>query len=409
MRYGARLYIFRMIYRGIVLNPQSSTKCDFYTDGCVVVKNKRIFDVGNFAQIAKKFKGEKIINTNSVIIPVFTDIHLHWVQNRVKGSFGGTLLPWLKNHIWPEEAKFADKKYTDLMVGKFYRELLANGTKNAVIYSSIHKYATEKAISEGKKFGNFMIGNVLMDQNSPKHLEMETNEEIKLVKFLAKKYREKYVITPRFAPTCSMRLMKNVAKIAQKYGCFIQTHLSESKSEIAWVKALFPDQKSYTNVYYEAGLLGGKTILGHCVHLSEKELKILKKTKINIAHCPTSNIALKSGRMPVEKILKYKIPFALATDIGAGPKLSMLDVMKAYLKIHKSKLVTPVDALYRATLAGAEIMGIDHLHGNLNRGKKAEFLMIGKNLIELSGERLSVDGVIRRLVAANSLKIKMHG
>lgn len=373
------------------------------------MRDGKIICIGEFIKIQKKYLKEKIVDTKSVIIPAFTDIHLHWVQNRVKGTFGGTLLPWLKKHIWPEESKFANKKYTDKMAAKFFKELAENGTRNAIIYSSIHKYSTEKAIIDGKKNGNFIIGNVLMDQNSPDYLIVSTKEEIKLVESLAKKYKNAYAITPRFAPTCSMELMKKVASIAKRYGCFIQTHLSENKDELSWVKALFPVQKNYTDVYYKADLLGKRTILGHCIHLSDDELKILQKTGSKIAHCPTSNIALKSGIMPIAKILKYKIPFALATDIGAGPKLSMIDVMKAYLKVHKSKSVTAIDALYRATLAGTEIMEISKNHGNLNKEKCAEFVTIPKKDLKLSSvKNISADKIIRTLINLQNLKIKMH-
>lgn len=398
-----------MIYRGLILNPQNSKKCYLYADGGLVVRDKKVIDVGDFSKVKKKYSSEKIIDTKSVIIPAFTDIHLHWVQNRVKGSFSGTLLPWLKKHIWPEESKFENKKYTDKMAKQFFKELAQNGTRNAIIYSSIHKYSTEKSIQDGKKNGNFIIGNVLMDQNSPDYLTVSTKDSLKLVEALAKKYGKSYAITPRFAPTCSMELMKKVAAIAKKYSCFIQTHLSENKSELSWVQALFPVQKNYTDVYFKAGLLGKRTVLGHCIHLSNDELKILKKTGSKIAHCPTSNIALKSGTMPIEKVLKYKIPFALATDIGAGPKLSMIDVMKAYLKVHKSKSVTAVDALYRATLSGAEIMEISKNYGNLNKGKFAEFVIIPKKDLKFArGETLSADKIIRKITTLNNLKVKMY-
>lgn len=363
------------LLRGTILNPKSAKKCDFYRDGGLFIENEKIVDIGEFRNLEKKYKNVKVVNTKGVILPAFTDIHLHWVQNRVKGSFGGALLPWLKDHIWPEEAKFKDGKYAKKMANVFYKELLENGTKNAVIYSSVHKEATEIAIEMGLSKGNFIIGNVLMDQNSPDYLQMSTEEEIKIVKYFAKKYGPKYAITPRFAPTCSMELMKEVSKIAKEYGCFVQTHLSENLDEIAWVKQLFPEQKSYTEVYEKAGLLGKRTILGHCIHLSDKEYEILAKTGTKVAHCPTSNIALGSGTMNVKKMNEYKIPFALATDIGAGPKLSMIDVMESYIKVHKGS-VTVVDALYRATLAGAEIMGISKMTGNLDIGKNANVFIV---------------------------------
>jgi guanine deaminase len=383
-----------MILRGEIINPQNSKKYNFYKDGGLFISNGKVKDIGNFVSIKRKYKDEKIIETDGTILPGFCDVHLHWVQNRVKGNFSGNeLLPWLKKYIWKEEAKFKDKKYTEKMLEIFYKELDTNGIKHGMIYSSVHEHAAEMAIEEGIKCGDFFIGNVLMNQNSPKDLQIDTDEEIKIVEKLAKKYGRYYVVTPRFAPTCSMKLMKKIAEIAKKYGCLIQTHLAENKDEIAWVEELFPEQKSYTEIYEEAGLLGKKTILGHAIHLSDKEFKILKKTGTAIAHCPTSNIALNSGRMMVEKLIKYKIPYALGTDIGAGPSLSMLDVMQTYIKVHndarkeqlirglnKDELEIPEitfeDALYRATLAGAEIMGIDKFTGNLNKGKNADFIIV---------------------------------
>lgn len=419
------------IYRGTIINPLSSKKCEFFLDGGLVVSGGKIVDLGEFGKISKKYlqrarlsnskrknnrnDGVRIVVTGGIILPAFTDVHLHWVQNRVKGMFGGKLMTWLKDHIWPEEAKFNNKKYAEKMADEFYKELLKNGTKNAVIYSSVHKEATEIAIKKGLKHGNFIIGNVLMDTNSPANLQMNTGNEIKLVEYFAKKYGSKsahgckYAITPRFAPTCTMDLMKKVSAIAKKYDCFVQTHLSENLEELALVSRLFSEQKSYTGVYKKAGLLGRKTILGHCIHITDKEWKILKKSGAWVAHCPTSNTALNSGRMPVEKLLKYKIPYALATDIGASPHLSMIDVMREYVRVHQAQSlrelspaprITAVDALYRATLAGAQLMQIDKNHGNLSKGKAAEFVII-KNLVVGSsgktGAGVKSAGVVARL------------
>ena len=440
------------IYRGTIINPLNSKKCEFFVDGGLVVDSGsdlgmsgvgwsggasgsgssgagrgtnssgasadscgKIVEIGDFKKIFKKYArrselsakkpekklgknhivGDVVVDTGGVILPAFTDVHLHWVQNRVKGSFHEVILHWLRDHIWPEEAKFKNTKYAEKMVDGFYKELLKNGTKNAMIYSSVHKEATEIAIKKGLKFGNFIIGNVLMDQHSPANLQMTTKDEIKLVEYFAKKYGKKYAVTPRFAPTCSMTLMKKVAQMAKKHGCYVQTHLSEHLAEVHLVQLLFSEQKSYTEVYEKAGLLGEKTILGHCIHMKENEWKILKKSGAAVAHCPTSNMALGSGRMPVEKLLKYKIPYALATDIGAGPHLSMIDVMREYVFVHSkarelSKTmangtnysglripkITAIDALYRATLAGAQLMQIDKNHGNLKKGKSAEFVVI---------------------------------
>ncbi len=366
-----------LLYRGKVFNPQTEKRCDYYPDGGLLVEKNKIKAIGDFKLLNKKCIQKKVFETNGIIIPGLADIHLHWVQNRVKGLYQKELLPWLKNYIWPEEEKYQNPIYAKKMVKIFFEELAKNGTTLGFIYSSVHKKATGMALKASKKRGHFVIGNVLMDQNSPEELKQTEKEAVKISLNLAKKYGDKYALTPRFAPTCSFNLMKKGAEIAKKYNSWIQTHLAENQAEIAWVKELFPQFKSYTEVYLKAGLLGNKTILGHCIHLIKEEWQILKKNKTVIAHCPTSNEALKSGRMPIEKVLKEKIAFALGSDIGAGPYLSMLDVMRSYLDIHKNfEAITPVEALYRATLASAKIMQKEKITGNLNPGKEATFVVL---------------------------------
>lgn len=375
------------LFRGKIISPLSESGCDFFPDGGLVCENEEILECDHFDKLADKYNKAEIIETGGLILPALVDVHVHWVQNQVKGKFGGTLLPWLKEHIWPEEARFSDEKYAEKMAERFFHELRKNGTGSAIVYSSVHQPATEIAIKKGMECGNFVIGNVLMDQNSPEYLQISSEEELKITESLAKKYRGKYAVTPRFAPTCTMNLMKRVAKIAAQYDCVIQTHLSENKDEITWVHDLFPEQKNYTEVYREAGLLGPRTVLGHCIHLSDDEWEVLKKSGSKVAHCPTSNMALESGRMPVEKLREYGIHYALGTDVGAGPKLSMFDVMRAYVEVHEGR-VSAIDALYRASLAGAQIMGTAENSGNLSAGKQADFLVINNDLTGEDAEEI---------------------
>ncbi|MFA5948017.1 MAG: guanine deaminase, partial [Candidatus Gracilibacteria bacterium] len=145
-----------MILRGEIINPQNSKKYNFYKDGGLFISNGKVIDIGNFVSMKRKYKDERIVETDGTILPGFCDVHLHWVQNRVKGSFSGNeLLPWLKKYIWKEESKFKDKKYTEKMLKIFYKELDAIGIKHGMIYSSVHEHAAEMAIEEGIKCGDF--------------------------------------------------------------------------------------------------------------------------------------------------------------------------------------------------------------------------------------------------------------
>ena len=172
--------------------------------------------------------------------------------------------------------------------------------------------------------------------------------------------------------------MKRAAQIAQRHGSFVQSHLAESVDEVAWVHKLFPDFRNYTEIYQRAGLLGPRTILGHCIYLDDDELAMIKAADAAVAHCPTSNEALGNGRMPIERIRHAGIRWALASDLAGGPSLSMLQVMKTFLRVHAAAgfNFSPSGALYRATLAGAEILGLADRCGNLDVGKEANFLLL---------------------------------
>lgn len=363
------------ILRGAILNPQSEDQCDFYPDGGLRIEQGKIHSIGTFKDVAKDAREAVVEVVDGIIGPAFVDLHVHAPQNHVKGQFSGQLLDWLKTSIWPEEAKFSDPAFAEAKARQFYLDMARQGTLLSLVFSTIHAHALTALFRN--EVGDTIAGNVLMDQNSPPDLQQKTGEAIDVTRKMAKKHSLNYAVTPRFAPTCSMELMRAVAQIAQEYKTWIQSHLSENEEEVEWVKRLFPECSSYTEVYHKAGLLGKKTVMAHAIHLSDQELRILKQTGTSIAHCPTSNTALESGTMPIERIKKAGIPFALGSDVGAGPSLSMLHIMQAYFTVHRGKTTT-LDALYRATLAGAEILDRAHKTGNLNPGKKANVVIMKK-------------------------------
>jgi guanine deaminase len=150
-------------------------------------------------------------------------------------------------------------------------------------------------------------------------------------------------------------------------------------------------------------MLGKRSLMGHGIHLSSKELKILSQTKTSVIHCPTSNAPIKelglgSGLFDFRKVERADVRWALGSDIGGGPFLSMFDVMRSFVDQNRRKHVpgaTYVKALYRATLAGAEILGLDRRTGNLDRGKDASFIVIPLNGVKLpDGPELLLKRVI---------------
>lgn len=377
----------KAIYRARIINPQNEDQCDYYDDGGLAVGDDgTVRAIGDFSLVAAGFadRYEVVDQTQDgerpTIIPGLYDLHVHGVQNRVRGQFAGSLMPWLEHDIWPEEARYKDAAFADEQAEIFAADLARQGTTVAAIYSSIHEQALRAIFKHAA--GRVIAGNVIMTEPHPPYLRQEPEEALAMTDRLAREFGPSYAVTPRFAPSCSAEVMAAAARIAQNRGVWTQTHLSENHDgtehdEVELVKRLFPDAASYTDVYARAGLLGRKTIMAHVIHASDAELDMLAQTGTCIAHCPTSNEALESGRMPVERILQYGILYGLGSDVGAGPSLSMLHVMQAYRNTHRDHIdILPAEALYRGTLAGAEILGLDDVTGNLNRGKEATFAVL---------------------------------
>ncbi len=382
-------------YIATILNPQNDNECDFYPQGLLVTettgKTSKIIDVLNLEKGVKKYHS-KISPKNtvdfghSVIMPGFFDMHFHWVQDDVREMPKDSLLGWLEKYTFPTEMKFKDKKYAETKASYFFQKLLKHGTFGGACYSSIHEHAVNAAMKKAQ--GHFVIGNVLMNMNSPEELTQTEDESLSLTKKLIQKYRNKHCFTPRFAITTTPRVMKEGSKLADKAKCFKQTHLSETPQEIEFVLSIyrkipgFEKVKSYTEIYEKTGMLGKNSLMGHGIHLSDKELAILNKTKTSIIHCPTSNAPLKekglgSGLFNFKKVEKSKIRWALGSDIGGGPFLSMFDVMRSF--VEQNKKLTGANytkALFRSTQAGADILGLGKIAGNLNKGKEANFIVV---------------------------------
>ena len=412
-----------MFYKGIFLNPLDDTTCEFYLEGLLVVKQGKIKKLLPYAKGLKKYSS-KMTNSNTtdfghaLVLPGFFDMHFHWVQDDVREMPKDSLLEWLEKYTFPTEMKYAKKPYAEAKAKSFFKKLTANGTIGGACYSSIHENALHAAMNHVK--GEFVIGNVLMNMNSPKELTQTSKESLDLTKKLIKKYGNRHCFTPRFAITTTPEVMKEGSEMADKAKCFKQTHLSETPAEIDFVLSIykkipgFEKVKSYTEIYEKTGMLGKRSLMGHGIHLSDKELTLLHKSKTSVIHCPTSNAPIQdkglgSGLFNFKKIEKAKVSWAMGSDIGGGPFLSMFDVMRSFVEQNKKKKnsgATYTKALYRSTLAGAEILGIDKQAGNFEKNKNANFIVVP---LKKNVKPLNAEDALQKLIAPLRGSRKSYG
>ncbi|MBC8384538.1 MAG: guanine deaminase [Candidatus Cloacimonetes bacterium] len=360
-----------------IMNPVSPQKSEFHKDIFITLDKSKITAISkqNFNTVFDDY-------SNFLCLPGFIDTHVHLSQFNVTGRHSTDLLKWLNKYIFAEEYKSKDEIYARKIAHNFFSASLKSGTTTSVIYTAPFRKACDIAFETAKEIGvRAMIGKTMMDCNSPKFLQENTEKSFSESVELFEKWNLKtplleYIFSPRFAPVCSSDLLKKVGDFANKNNAFIQTHLSENKNEIDWVKKLFPKCSSYTEVYEKHNILGSKTILGHAIHLVDEEFEILKNTDSKIAHCPDSNFFLKSGIFPMEKMKEKKIDFALASDVAAGTSLSMFNVMKMCIYRQDDYKVFPEEAFYYATLAGAKILGKENVIGSLEVGKEADLIFM---------------------------------
>lgn len=258
----------------------------FEEDGAVLVEDGVILASGSFAEVAAGAEaGYAVVDHRPhLILPGFIDAHAHFPQMQVIASYGAELLDWLNNYTFPEETRFSDIQHGRHIARLFFDELLRNGTTTVAAYCSVHKESAEAFFGEALARNMCVVGGkVMMDRNAPAALTDTPQSSYDDTKALIGEWhgrgRLNYAVTPRFAITSSPEQLEMAAALMREFpDLHMQTHLSENHDEIALTAELYPDAPDYTGIYEHYGLLGPKALLGHCIHLSEREADVLSDT-----------------------------------------------------------------------------------------------------------------------------------
>ena len=356
-------------------------------EGAIAIDGEgHILEAGKATSLRKKYQPlQEISHDSSVLLPGFIDTHLHFPQMNQIGCHGESLLGWLDKYIFPEEAKMSQASFAKPFAPLFFKELLANGTTTSLSLSSSDFKTTSFLFEAAEKTGvRAVIGKVSMDRGAPKTLlrdplqdKEETEELIK--NWHGKQNRLFYALTPRFSPSCTPKLLRVLGDLAEKHPSVrIQTHFSENADELKLVKKLFPKAKDYLATYEEFGLLGPRTVLAHCVHSSNAEIKRFSQKEAHVSHCPTSNLFLGSGLFPLKRFSDLGINLSVGTDIGAGTSFSIWHTLGAVYQIQRLQHqdISTSQLFYLATLGGAKALGLEKTLGNFESGKSADIQVI---------------------------------
>lgn len=243
-----------------------------------------------------------------------------------------------------------------------------------------------------------LVGKVNMNRNAPGfYVERSTQESVaETRRYIETVKRRQYqhitpVITPRFAVSCCDDLMTELGKLAAEFNIPVQTHMCETRDEVALIGSLFPEADNYADVYDKAGLLTEKTILGHCIYLTSSEIDLVKERKCAVSHCPNSNLSIRSGLLDARNLIDHNITMGLGTDVSGGYHPSILDAIRvavhvsnahAIIKENGYKPLSVRDAFSLATLGGAKTLSVDKVTGNFEVGKEFDALIIDPSATE---------------------------
>ena len=381
-----------------------------FPDGLLVVREGRILQSGPFPELSPSLPVELGIvdYRGKLIVPGFVDTHVHYAQTDIIASYGERLLTWLEKYTFPAEARFADGEHAAEVAAFFCDELLRNGTTTALAFATVHPVSVDKLFEAAHQRRMRMIaGKVLMDRNCPHTLRDDTDRAHRDTLALIDRWhgldRLGYAITPRFAPTSTARQMKLAGELYSTFsGLHLQSHVAENHDEIAWVAGLYPEARSYLDVYERYRQLGPRTVFAHCIWLDETDRQRMAETGAAMSFCPTSNLFLGSGLFDYALARQVGVRVGIGTDVGGGTSFSMLRTLAEAYKVLqlKGQGLSPEQAFYLATLGGARSLYLDDRIGNFEPGKEADFVVLDPSATPLIARRLAkAENLSERLFA----------
>jgi len=319
-------------------------------------------------------------HSGCLVLPGFVDSHVHSAQIDVIASYGTALLDWLTTHTFPAEARHADHDHADSAAAHFVDALLAHGTTSAVVFPTVHAGSVDAIFAAAEARGMRLVaGKVLMDRNAPADLVDDVaSAERDMEELIARWHgrgRLAYAVTVRFAPTSSREQLALAGRLCRADPTlYMQTHLAENRAEVEWVRALFPEARSYLDVYAAAGLLHARSVFAHGIWLDDADRAALAAAGAQIAHSPSSNLFLGSGVFAWRAAHDAGVRVSLASDVGGGTSLSMLRTMADAYKVQAlaGERLTAWQALHAATRGAAVALGLADEIGSLEAGRFAD-------------------------------------
>ena len=403
-------------WRAAVLRFDEKGRAIYDEDGLLLVgpdaQGKQVVRaVGAHAELARNYPGVFVEHLpGRIIAPGFIDMHVHFPQTDIIGAPSEGLLPWLENYTFPAEARFADPAHSMEVAEFFLDEMLRNGVTTSLTFATSHVQSVDAFFEAAQRRSLRMItGKVLQDRHSPDGVRDETEQSLIDTESLIGKWhnvdRLGYAITPRFAPTSTDAQLRGAGELAAKYpDTWIHSHVAENKDEVKWARELFPQARSYLDVYAGFGLMRERAVYAHCIHFDDDDRRSMRETGAATAVSPTSNLFLGSGFFDFEGADRIGYRYGLASDVGGGTSFSPFHTMMAAYYVGREGQTKPGISIapsalwWRHTGGAALALGLDGVVGNLLPGNEADFIVLNPQATPLLARKSGLTANLEELL-----------
>lgn len=340
------------------------------------------------AQHLRPRDSEDVVDAkDTFVIPGLIQAHTHLCQTLFRGLADDLeLLDWLQKKIWPmEHAHNSESLRASAQVGLM--EMQSLGTTAILDMGTVrlHEVVFAEAEHSGMRYWG---GPCLMDLKSASGpLYRPTEDSLRECEELIEKWHLKtpllqFAVSPRFAISCTEKIMKAATRLQEKHDLLLHTHASENKGEVALVKK----RTGLDNIHFlkKIGLLGKRSVIAHGIHLSNSEITSMVEAQAGLTHCPSSNLKLASGIARISLYLEKGMKVALGSD-GAPCNNSMDPFLEMRLAALLQKpLFGPTalpasQAFELATLGGARVLNAEDRIGSLTLGKQADIAIVKRD------------------------------
>ena len=346
--------------------------------GFIAINDDRILDFGRIENC--RYHGETVIEAKGMVaIPGLINLHTHSPMTLLRGVVEDLPLDkWLREVVWPIEANL---KPEDVYWGAKLAciEMLKSGV---TCFNDMYFYMdmVARAVEETGIRAVLSHGIIGIGKPDVGLRDLEEGLRFALENRGRGNGRVLTALGPHAEYTVQLELLAKIAEYSERYSLPVHFHYAESKRllEDTWRGI----GENPLRKYDEINLLNNRLILVHCIYLELEDMDLLARRKVSIAYNPVSNAKLAQGIARVKEMAKHGVNVGIGTDGPASNNtLDLLRDLRFASIIQKAKYLdstalSSLETLKMATVNGAKALGIDNDVGDIEKGKKADIILL---------------------------------